>query len=494
MALGAMMVAGSAAPAAAASQVDFSGYYRAHFMNDYNLTYGNKGPEKDTTRNDSFFVNRLHLDFTFRPTDELAVFWALRAPSNQRWGNPANGGRLGAGAGNAVETRFVYGEIKQDWGTIDIGHLSTDFLNIGLNSLGYWPGGPDPVAFTVIDPFDFDVESDGIRYSNRWDNGFQFVAQYNRLATSLFGSPNNTALGGNGLPAAGLHSGDDNNSDLFITEGAYFWDGGGASLALLYQRDAATNATVQDHFGPGTAWFINPAVMHSWGDFSFHFEGKAGWGRQKHSLQNQDTWAWDRTAKNDGLGLYLDFDYNYGPGNVNLAGWWTSGTDLDDNDPDGNNLVSMGSFYPLLVAYNGDVSGWGRYSQNAVNVANARAGRDDVTGRDNTGAANHWAIDLSGAHAFNDDISLTYALAYLALDNTAPGASKSIGTEVDLGLQIQLLDNLMFTTSAGYLFTGKAFDGYDRPLANGGSVPVMGGPDFKAKDAYTWYNTLTFSF
>ena len=119
MALGAMMVAGSAAPAAAASQVDFSGYYRAYFMNDYNLNYGD-----EDKRNDSFFVNQLNLDFVFRPTDELAVFWELRAPDHQYWGAPTWGNQ------SAVTTRFIYGEIKQDWGTIDIGRLAPSFTNM----------------------------------------------------------------------------------------------------------------------------------------------------------------------------------------------------------------------------------------------------------------------------------------------------------------------------------------------------------------------------
>jgi predicted porin len=522
MALGAMMVAGSAAPAAAASQVDFSGYYRTYFMNEYNLNAESKTSDEDSTHNDSFFVNRLNLDFAFRPTDELAVFWRLRAPANQKWGG------TGVNDGNrAATTVHVYGEIKQDWGTIDIGRLSSNFSDIGLASLGYAPGGPDPVAYTYVGPFDDDAEWDGIRYSNRWDNGFQFVAQYNRLNRNGTPLGDLTEVNADGIPTFEAGDSEDINTDLFIAEGAYFWDGGGASLALLYQRDAANrrfyetwrqgipgvgpNIQIASYssMGPLQTWFINPAVAHSWGDFSFHFEGKAGWGRV-NSISGAEAdlidpanpgnvhyeeWT-DESYKTRGLGLYLDFDYNYGPGNVNLAGWWTSGTDPNkDNDKD-RNLVDMGgAFAPLLVAYNPHIYSWGRFSeQSIVSLANERSGGNFASFSEEGSEANHWAVALSGTHAFNDDISLTYAVAQLGLNHAVNGAGKNIGTETDLGLQIQLLDNLQFTTSAGYLFTGKALDGYNRPLAGGGAVAVNGGPDNKAKDAYTWYSSLTFNF
>ena len=469
MALGAMLVASSAAPAAAASQIDFSGYYRTYFQNDYRFPtpdsfgdpiYGSNFASDLERKTDSYFINRLNLDVAFHATDEISVYWQLRAPSSQYWGQ-GNGNRT------AVETNYVYGQIKQDWGTIDIGKLPEGHTNIGLMTLGWAPGGPDPVAYTWVNPFDFDTAYDGIRYSNRWDNGFQLVAQYNRL--------NYAGRTDNGIIQQ--YGANDLNADLFLLEPAYFWDGGGASFALGYLRDATDKP-----WGAGIGleashdWFINPAFSQTWGDFSFHFEGKYAWGEQ----DSVNTAGHTVTDKSDGLGVYLDFDYNYGPGNINLAGWWTRGTGANDSKLHSD--VDMGVFYPLLVAYNGNVSGWGRYSNNMITVANEVAAPGGAFVQ---GDANHWAIDFSGNHAFTDDISLSYAVAYLALNKTREHAKKDIGVETDLGLQVQLLDNLQFTTSVGYLFTGKAFDGY-----TGSNIPV----DYKAKDAYTWYSTLTFSF
>jgi hypothetical protein len=218
--------------------------------------------------------------------------------------------------------------------------------------------------------------------------------------------------------------------------------------------------------------------------------------------------------KVEGYAFYLDADYNYGPGNVNLAGWWSAGpSELDlVSDPGSQKLkgmVGMGScFTPLIVAYGYNGNGWNRGATTAIGVANQNAW-GDYPGYDDgnttwTGQANHWALNLSGAHAFTDDLTLTYALAYLSLTKAAsadyleglgntdfglPGAEapkKSIGFEVDLGLQVQLLDNLKFGTTFGYLFAGDALRTASEENGN-----------FRWKDAedsYTWLNTLTFSF
>ena len=473
MGLGALLAAGSAAPAFAASQIDFSGYYRMYFSNLWNNNYSSS----DARTSDSAFSNRLQMDFGFHATDEISVFWRLRAPSAQRWGTNDL----------PVITQWIYGRIQQDWGTVTIGRLPNSSLFNGLSNLGWQPKGADGSGdYTLVNPFDFlDDPADGIRYANRWDNGFQIVAQFNRLSTRQSSEWN----------GASWVAGDEEFADLFVLEPAYFWDGGGATLGLNFLRDRARTSTYGnddpvDKRGTYAdrpalkAFYINPAVSHRWDNgFAIHFEGKAGWGTDDNVASGQNG------RKLDGYAFYLDFDYNYGPGNLNLAGWWASG---DDGGEKRNDLVGMGAeFKPLLIAYGSNISPRVRTDGgNAVARANDRSGAAGNKGAfgggvfgGNQDQSNHWVINLNGNHKFTDDISVTYALAYLALNKTKPGAKKDIGWEADLSFQFQLLDNLRFGTSFGYLFAGKALNDTTDGVVN-----------VKASDTYGWFNTLTFSF
>jgi hypothetical protein len=467
MALGAMLVAGSAMPAAAKSQIDFSGHYRLFQMNHWNQNFG----DKDNQLNDTYFINRLQMDFAFHATDEISVYWRLRAPAAQRWGTNQDT--------TNIKSQFYYGQVKQDWGTVAIGRLNDARTMFGLASLGWVPGGPD-VNATGFEPFDIDDPRDGIHYINKWDNGFQLAAGWLRLnaertrGTGTIANPN----------------GRDEATDLFAVEPAFLWDGGGASLGLHYLRvhtsktAPSTGASTTAANSPAMKMFrINPAISHSFGDFSVHFEGLAGWGSQEQQNGN--------SRDSEGYAFYMDVDYNYGPGNVNLAGWWAAGPDTNGGGDKDKGMVDMGeAFAPLVVAYNGNTSTWGRddwangrgNDTTAIGVANFISG--PIVGGASQG--NHWAIDLNGAHAFTDDLTLTYALAYLALNKTRDGAEgKGIGFEADLGLSIQLLDNLNFGTTFGYLFAGDALKE---------NRPGYAGYGKDAEDAYTWLNTLTFAF
>lgn len=587
MGLGALMVAGSAAPASAAAHIDFSGYYRVMYMSETNTSHA----RESASFTDSYFQDRLNLDLTFSPTDEISVYWRLRGPgSYQRWGR-------GSKDDKSLYTHFIYGEIKQDWGTVLVGRISDDLDVYGLASLGYQPATVD--IFTNTGPFDRADVLDGIRYSYAWDNGFGIMAQYGKLA-------NNGQQGGN-IYLDEANDKSDQDYDRYQLEATYSWDGGGAALGVFYDRDATGNGEYWRNsrkptggkYGPWTdfgsrnkveSWGVNPAIMHSWGDFSIHFEGMAQWGKDYYLYQKVDAanvplgrkGEYSRTAT--GYGAYLDLDYNYGPGNVTLAGWWVSGSDLNDSKNKSIANILGGNFYPLLVAYNGDnlnpgdnryYDANGKTNMSAIGFANnayvnyvetghlglysarnifttgeyvalnsdadlnvggifldgvlAQNGNINRTRtasfNENTDA-NHWAIALTGNHAFTDDISMHYGLAYLALNKPnyriAKGASysnagtgswatngystqdKDLGFEIDLGFTFQLLDNLKFTSAFGYMFNGdayKQFKGYDLVKTSGGSdINVLQNGDSvrgrwtDADDSYVWFNSLTFAF
>jgi len=459
MALGAMLAAG-AVPASAKSEVDFSGQYITYMYGVWNQEFTKKN--SNLYDNDFFLADRLELDFGFQATEEISVYWRLRAPDSQRWGQYS--------ASSSIESRYYYGELKQDWGTLSLGRLKEDYSDLGLASLGYAPGGPD-VNATYMGVFDWDDAMSGIRYANRWDGGFQLAAAVYRLDTAQ------ASINGDGDPDSsgnimGLH---DETKDLFIIEPAYFWDGGGASLGLHYLRDHVQENTNMPAY---KEYAINPAFFQSFGDFAVHFEGKAGFGK----AANEEDWT--KEDKSSGYALYLDADYSYGPGNVTLAGWYASGPG-DKNDDKAKGTLGMGdAFAPLIVAYGANGNGWwygpgGGEPATIVQIANSRAA-STVLSAPQQYDANHWALDLNGAHAFTDDLTLTYAVAYLNLLKVDPGAKKNIGWEADLGLQVQLLDNLQLGTTVGYLMAGDALK--ESPTAD------------KPDDAYSWFTTLIFSF
>ena len=604
MALGAMMLGGMAASAEAASHVDFSGYYRVNYMIDNNRAFTNK----DATFTDHYFDDRLLIDMTYSPTDEISVHWQLRGPNRDRWGT---------GTTTNLTSQHIYGLIKQDWGQVLVGRLDDGLDVYGLASLGYQPSfGP----YLNYGPFDRADVIDAVRYTNRWDNGLAVMVQYAKVQAGgwdpdfqqVYDSTGNLIglIGPNGEVANGNS---DEDFDRYQAEVSYFWDGGGASLGIMYDRDAASGyyhgtALAYDNGKAGkarrtglndrtSAVFVNPAFMQTWDAFSLHFEGMAGWGSTVMSspyrvgvydpATNSGVWL-PRTKKvyaqdSDGYGAYLDIDYNYGPGNVNLAAWWVSGSDLGDKESGSLVDIVGGNFYPLLVAYGGTGNGNFRsgdsYSRsgNAIGIANdafdnfiapafggfnndptflndgsiklgewvpataaAPGYYTDAWGLSGSNSAfnhgkkyvsssfnentdaNHWAVSISGNHAVTEEINIHYAVAYLALNNpnyrvvdsASYGATpaddvfkykeqdKDLGYEANIGIQLQLLDRLSFTTSFGYMMTGDAYKelrGYTIHNAASGATGPTGGESAKAKwrdadDVYVWYNTLQFDF
>ena len=322
----------------------------------------------------------------------------------------------------------------------------------------------------------------------------------------------------------------------------------------------------------GKIWSLNPAIHLNWGGFSLNFEGKAAWGKKYMTewLQTPTGFYERPGGKNDsatGLAFYLNGDYNYGPGNVILSGWWVAGNDIVKDgvkDPTRYNrqknraLVDMNdNFYPFVVAYaaeNRDGGRDGRYSGQAINGGNAiwwantgmvaqmtnfyNSHTNEVlhlpnsiqTAAHSNGQANHWAVSIHGNHSFTQEISLSYAFGYLGLVNPSYSVgtyfvsdgsqqlaptdikggswishrtqSKDLGWEVDLGLRVQLLDNLSFATTFGYMFNGDAYKsltGFKALPTRTAGAHATNDQDYEAiwrkpGDTYTWINTLNFDF
>jgi len=433
------------------------------------------GTQSSDFDNDFFLADRLQLDFAFHATDEVSVYWRLRAPASQRWGT--------YDASSSIVSRYYYGQVKQDWGTLSAGRLKDSYTDLGLASLGYAPDGPDVNATAVL-PFDWDTPASALHYVNRTDGGFQMAAGLFRLGTKRYYAQGpaqydiNGDFLGYGQGPYGYH---DETNDLYVIEPAYFWDGGAFSFGIHYLRDHVQSHPAMPAY---KEYALNPAFMQSFGDITVHFEAKAGFGKAADEVD------WNKENKSSGYAAYLDADFNYGPGNVALAGWYAAGPGEKGEDK-AKGTVGLGdAFAPLIVAYGANGNRWWRnvfddidtpVNATAVALANANAASDMMSSPDQQLNGNHWAAALMGSHAISDDLTFTYAVAYLNLLKVDPGYKKNIGYEADLGLQIQLLDNLHLGTTLGYMIAGDA-------LKEGGTDGK------KPDDAYSWFTTLTFSF
>ncbi|MDL2226354.1 hypothetical protein LJB86_01700 [Deltaproteobacteria bacterium OttesenSCG-928-M10] len=512
----------------AGSVVDFSGYYRAYVYTDNNYSrnnaaaFGTSSYTAEKSDRDNYFQSRFHMDISFQPTDEIGVFWQFRGPFNVRWG---------AEGGAPIINRKIYGRVVQDWGTLYIGKFA-DMDNFGLASLGYKYESVDGQSHWA--PFDSSSNAHGIKYTHEWDNGFGLVGLYEKVKSDVDADSDSTDS--------------DVDHDRFTIEPRYLWDGGGASLALEFSR----NYTAQSFKGSEinknenmVHWGLNPALSQTWGNFALHFEGKFVWGEMDQYMYDGDgNFLFSKTrAKGRGMGLYLDGQYDYGPGHIALAGWLLDGNKIGSADGrhTDKSLVDLGNdFYALEAAHRGNNVGGGRWTSvytggSASGLANnattllfgrqafAFGGHGPTTTHAITnnatnsqaeysltnGMANHWALALRGAHTISPEIKMHYTVAYLSLLNanyrvaTAyDGAqniwtdhktqSKDMGVEVDLAISLQLLDNLYLTSSLAYMFNGDAY----KSLKHYQEV----GPDqYRAvwsdpNDTYSWVNTLSFYF
>jgi hypothetical protein len=226
-------------------------------------------------------------------------------------------------------------------------------------------------------------------------------------------------------------------------------------------------------------------------------------------------------VNNQGYGLYFDAGYNYGSGDVSFLFWLADGSNWD-SDSSFHEAIGLGDFGPFTVAFGynslggpGSTRGANREFQSLNEIARENAlrvpaavfgfGIRDVIPPleqgDNAGS-NQWGLGLLGNHHINDDIALNWGIGYFSLVHpyaiSIPGLtpqqrshmnfSKSLGWELDLGVTIQLLDNLTFESQFGYFFNGAAFDRYVATDVNGWAV--WEGADNTVK----WFNTLNVSF
>jgi hypothetical protein len=168
--LGLALVAATA-PAQAASPVEFEGYVKVFHESLSNFLRNSDGDRIDR---DNFFSNKIQVNVTFRPADNISVFWQFRGPNYQRWG--ITGANPDSSIPAHIYTRALYGEVVFPWGTIQGGRVveGNPGTGGGLASLGYAPAWGS--EFRYLNPFDSGDPLDSLTYQVALDNGFGFAA------------------------------------------------------------------------------------------------------------------------------------------------------------------------------------------------------------------------------------------------------------------------------------------------------------------------------
>ncbi|MDR2353844.1 MAG: hypothetical protein LBF22_11970 [Deltaproteobacteria bacterium] len=483
-------------PSMASSPIEFEGYVKVYHETLSNFS---RGPQHGGINldgfidRDNFFENKLQITVTFRPQDNVAIVWQFRGPNYQRWGVTGAATPRGLSDRDVVNlyTRAVYGEVTFPWGTIRGGRIleGAPGMNAGLATLGYSPTWGS--EFLYLNPFDISDPMDALLYTNSWDNGFYLGLYYSKYV-SYWGMETSNYSHNNSRFSHGGYK--DNDMDAFGIEASYSWENGGVGLAVDYTRDMSDPRAEKANYIQ-----INPSAIQAWGPFAIHFEAVLGWG--KRTLNRYFSGILDDQSNEfyaGGFGFYLDGVYTYDSGDLTLAGWYTSGTELERTS-NGNYVVSrrdhilalLGDFAPFLVAYNGVTLGNG-YASNSFDWFGYD--QENPVANPPSYLTNHWALAFLGNHEITPEIKLNYGIGYFRLVNPNYAVlknngqftlqSKDLGWELDIGATFQILDSVSFETQFGYFFNGSAFDYYDRDYDIWRS----------ARDTFAWANVLTFNF
>ncbi|MDR1081046.1 MAG: hypothetical protein LBQ79_08830 [Deltaproteobacteria bacterium] len=459
--------------ASAESPVTFSGYLR---LRTFALGgFFSNSPDLDKV-SDRFAVTRLRVNVSFKPTDNVEIRWRFHGPHAARWGTTATGGT----GDFTLYSLYFFGIVKTDWGTISAGRVSSDIDSAGLKTLGYTPAWGFSSQGWI---FDRDSENDGVMYYNEWENGFGLKAFYVKRASR----PPYYSSGGVERYFK------DADYDRVSVEPFYKWESGAASLAVQYDRNSydytyGTNIAAVASVNPPTADVdtnyvvtINPALIQSWAvgvdkSLTFHAEAKYAFGKRRPGPVNGEK---QREITQDGFGAYADLTLSYPQGDASLAGWYFRGNDAGvghaigaQSDYKDHGLVNAGEgFYPFLLF---------NYGNSSLASNNAAI---NLEGYQSPG---HWAAALLGNHKLNDYVTLNYAVGtfrktndyYLTDDKKA---SRSLGSEIDLGLTVKIMDNLLWQTKFALFDAGHYYsDRYDRPEFN--------------RNIWGWANEFLFTF
>jgi hypothetical protein len=491
LALGVLLMAAFTAPVLAETKVEFKGHYRVRYQYVHNT--GTLEDSGDRTDQQNWFDQRFRIEPTFIVSDNLRLVVRIEGLDGLTWGSHAGGGdRLGDnGQGWNFERAFM--QINTRFGQFRVGRMAAG--TSGLYAMGYAGGMfASNTGLNESAMFDSGYDANRIFWSLPIGN-FNIAAVYEKqFDNDRNNTGNQTSNVAVGPFVYSDTPGYDDDQDFFALVPSFKWSTGQANLTMVYTRGRASGS---EFIGAIPAamlpprdfdmYLLQPAVRLMFGPFNWNFEFQYRW-------QNWETnkgWITANQAaitaagldvrdrSNTGWGLYTDFSWTYGPGQVGMMFSYTDGPDYNTTGPDQTGILTTGSWHaPFLVAYNYGTGSY-LYTQGTPNVSNQ---------------SNHWLLGLWADHNLTENLMLHAALGYMQM-NEAPNDvwnaagttklldydSKAYGVEFDLGLSLKLMDGLNYYTLFGYFWPGD----YNQ-------FGVMNNNDLGP--AYGWLNQLTLSF
>jgi hypothetical protein len=402
VALAALLVVAFTAPAWAL-EAEFGGYWRTRFFTNQNFT----GEDETEAQDQSLVDTRTRLYFT-------AIFH-----ENLKFVN-----------------KF---EFDADWGEDPLGDLGADGKEFEIKN---------SYADFNIGPVNAKIGIQGVRLAR------SFIADTDAAGAVVTFNGNNFSLPLIWVrPTEGSQQGfiDDNDQDLDVYGIAPSFQAGGVSINpyafYVYSEDAARFANNEGLASPAEqAVLPNTEELNIWyagADVDFSFDPVSFWLTGIYQGGDADLVGGDSVDFSAYLAA-VGASVGMGFGDIHAEAFYASG----DDDPADDDIETF--FVPGLMEsyYWGEIMGYGTFDDQVSNNAPA----DQIH---NILAAN---IGVTVNPMDKLSVSLDAWYAMLAEEITlADGSTEDyLGTELDLKISYELVDNLNLSVIGAYLFAGDA--------------------------------------
>lgn len=438
----ALFVAATVLPALAVD-MSMSGFYRVRGIYQSNAEGGSITPYDNSGSSNAWWDHMLQIDPVFKVSDNLKLVTRVSMFNNQMFGNGNTSGGVNAGGGinfksfgNAADN-ILFNQAYIDWNT-SVGKVKVGRMSGYDNHFLAW-------ANTTLD-------ADRVMYCSPTSGGFNFEVYTEKQAEV-------DAL------AVGASDRDLNRYGALLQ---YAKPGLFVGYALDYYRDRTNSAPPSVGFTAD--YFTHTLCLKASGSMLF-FEGEA----QIQHGDVADYYGATADVSRSGFGAYGNLGVKTAGVTAGVGVAYTSG---DDNGTDDDFEVGPGSgldFQPLYIIY-GPLS-------NVLNttLTNPAAWAGPSNGGNSaTGSLAYWVY---ADYSVDPKLTLHAALGYAQADttNSTVYEDDSIGTEVDLGLKYQIMNNLAYELHGAYMLTGDLYKG---PAGSG----------LETDDVYQIDHSLTLSF
>lgn len=404
VALAALLVVAFTVPAWA-MEAEFGGYWRTRFFTNQNFT----GEDRTEGQDLSWVDTRTRLYFTAIFHENLK--FVNKFEFDGQWGS-ATGSRSAAGAGNRG-----YGELNADGANIEIKNSYADF-NLGpVNAKVGIQGARLGRGFLV----DTDLAGAVVTFK-----GSNFAVPF------MWFKGNE---GGTGKDANDL------DADVFAIAPSF--KAGGVSInpyiMYIYSKDISAYDSKYGH-GPSLAGFDEINLYYAGADIDFSFDPVSFWLTGIYQGGDIDpVGGGDSVDFNAYLGA-AGFSVGFGMGDVHGEAFYASGD--DGSDP--GEIESW--FVPgyLESYYWSEIMGYGIFDWQVSNGSPA----DELTNI----MAGNFGVTLKPM----DKLKISVDGWYAQLVEEDMNGEDYLGTEVDLVITYELVENLNLDIVGAYLFAGEA--------------------------------------